>query len=122
MVAHDVEVYFSPFISASTPAGLAHQTYDGFLLGPALLYGYVGQVGRAVAAAVVGEGYAQAVGADGPVEGSRGRLEVGEEGDGDFEAGEFAGGDRGEACIVKGTTRKKLATHFISTFLSNPYG
>lgn len=52
---------------------------------------------------MVREGYAQAVGAERPVEGRGCGFEVCEEGDGAFEGGEFAGGDGVEAGVVEGT-------------------
>lgn len=57
-----------------------------------------------VAAGVVGEGDAQAVGADGPVEGVGGGREVDEEGDGHGEGGELRDGDGGEAGVVEGAS------------------
>ena len=51
----------------------------------------------------MGEGDADAVGAEGPVEGMRGRGEVCKEGDGVGEGGEFGDGDGAEAVVVKCT-------------------
>ena len=72
-----------------------------------MLDGDIGEVGRVVAFAVVGKGNADAVGAEGPVEGVRGRGEVGEEGEGGGEDGEFGAGDGGEAVVFKGTVYKR---------------
>lgn len=49
-----------------------------------------------------GEGDADAVGAEGPVEGVEGGREVCEEGGAAGEGGKFGEGDWGEACVVKG--------------------
>lgn len=51
---------------------------------------------------MVREGDADAVGAEGPVEGVGGRFEGVEEGYTDGEGGEFGGGDGGEAGVVEG--------------------
>ena len=52
---------------------------------------------------MVGEGNADAMGAEGPVEGVRGWGEVCEEGGGGGERGKFGLGDWGEAVVVKRT-------------------
>ncbi len=63
---------------------------------------HVGEVGGAVAFGVVREGDADAVVAEGPVEGVAGRFEVVEEGYAGGEGGEFGGGDGREAGVVEG--------------------
>ena len=54
----------------------------------------------------MGEGYADAVGAEGPVEGVRSRGEIGKKGDGVGKGREFQEGDRGEAVVVECTMFK----------------
>ena len=92
-----------PIPTLALPPCLPHQTDNRLFLAPALLHGYVRQVGRVVALSVMGEGDTDAVGAEGPVKGVRGWDEVCEKGDGGGEAGEFGEGDGGEAVVVECT-------------------
>ena len=63
----------------------------------------MGQVGRVVALSVIGEGDADAVRAEGPVERVRGRGKVCEEGDGVGEGRDFGEGDWRKAVVVECT-------------------
>jgi hypothetical protein len=58
-----------PAAATPIPARLLHQANQRLLLRPALLFRHAGEVRRAIAAALQSEGYADAVGADGPVVG-----------------------------------------------------
>lgn len=81
---------------------LPHQTPHRLLLGPPLLDRHVWQICGAETFGAVGEGDADAVGAEAPVEGGGARGEVCEEGGAAVEGGEFGGGDGGEARVFEG--------------------
>lgn len=63
---------FLPAATAAVPACFAHQADQRFLLRPALLFRHAGEIRRAIATRVQGEGYADAVRADSPVVGITG--------------------------------------------------
>ena len=101
-IPHDRHLNIPPPLPLPIPPRLPHQTHHRLLFRPPLFHSHVGQVGGAVAFGVVREGDADAVLAERPVEGVRGRFEVVEEGDAGGEGGEFGGGDGREAGVVEG--------------------